>query len=79
LQIYLPHLSSWSTKPPGMQASILGACPSQDKLTICTFWYLLTRVVPDKVQKAVKCVLPVGNVDITFSEIPSKHRFTFYL
>jgi len=26
------------------------------KMVKCTFWYQLTRVVPDKVQRAVKCV-----------------------
>jgi len=26
------------------------------KMAKCTFWYQLTRVVPDKVQRAVKCL-----------------------
>jgi len=36
------------------------------KMVKCTFWYQLTRVVPDKVQRAVKmvvCVLCLRAVD----------------
>jgi len=45
------------------------------KMAKCTFWYQLTRVVPDKVQRAVKwlCVNIQCNATILMSHINS-HR-----